>query len=135
MTLQVAVNIVRPPRLFLFFLFVVDNGLLATAYEMWDEFSGPLLAVITVCFVLVHVCPGLFWKNLRGWVPGPLVFAYCFLIAVVPATIIEWVAGNLVAPFAAKCCFVAVCAVLAALLNVRIVFARPDPTAGNTKAG
>ena len=124
----------RPHRVLMFFLYVVDNALLATAIELRNDWSNPIFIIVIACFGLVHVAPGLFWQEIRPWIPGPLVFFFCYILAVVPATIIERIADNVATPLAAKCSFVTVCAIVAALLDLKIMFARQDTNTQSVEA-
>lgn len=125
---QTAADNARPHRVLMFFLYVVHNALLAAAIELRNEWSNPVFIIVIVCFGVVHVAPGLFWQGVRPWIPGGLVFFSCFTLALVPATIVQLIADNVATPLVARCSFVTVCALVAALLDSRIIFSRVADT-------
>lgn len=118
----------NPPAL-LWVVLVVDQGLLASLLEFWEAAAPASVGCLAIVFFVVHALPWFVFAEWRPWLPGSLVYAFCFLLALLPGLLFKLIAEKVSTLLIAQMVFVATTAAVGTFFYYHVLSTsqRQDP--------
>ena len=110
----------KPPAMLWVVLFV-DQGLLAALLEIWEVASPVRFGLLAFVFLLVHALPWFVFTKWRPWLPGPLVYAFCFSLALLPGLFFKMIAEKVSTLLIAQMIFVATTAAVGTFFYYQVL--------------
>ena len=110
----------KPPAMLWVVLFL-DQGLLTALLEFWDEAAPVRFGLLAFVFLLVHALPWFVFTKWRPWLPGPLVYALCFSLALLPGLFFKMIAEKVSTLLIAQMIFVATTAAVGTFFYYQVL--------------
>ena len=110
----------KPPAMLWVVLFL-DQGLLTALLEFWDEAAPVRFGLLAFVFLLVHALPWFVFPKWRPWLPGPLVYAFCYSPALLPGLFFKLIAEKFSTSLIAQMVFVAITAAVGTFFYYQVL--------------